>query len=130
MILVGGSNVSPAEIEGALEEHPALRCAAVIGLPDDDLGSVPHTIVQADGDVDEAALLAHLRDRLASYKVPRTSSSSPSRCATPPARSAGPPPRRPPPRPSLRRGRKHSMIARCRPRARWARSVRLSSDPL
>ncbi|GAB3972731.1 AMP-binding protein [Actinoallomurus acanthiterrae] len=72
MILVGGSNVYPAEIEGVLEEHAAVRSAAVIGLPDDDLGSAPHAIVQADGDVDEAALLAHLHDRLAGYKVPRT----------------------------------------------------------
>ncbi|MCO5999428.1 AMP-binding protein [Actinoallomurus rhizosphaericola] len=72
MILVGGSNVYPAEIEGVLEEHPAVRSAAVIGLPDEDLGSVPHAIVQADADVDEAALLAHLRERLAAYKLPRT----------------------------------------------------------
>ncbi|MEV5750614.1 AMP-binding protein [Actinoallomurus sp. NPDC052308] len=72
MILVGGSNVYPAEVEGALEEHPDVRTAAVIGLPDDDLGSVPHAIVQADPGVDETALLAHLRERLAAYKLPRT----------------------------------------------------------
>jgi bile acid-coenzyme A ligase len=72
MILVGGSNVYPAEIEGALEEHPAVHSAAVIGLPDDDLGSAPHAIVQADTDVGEAALLAHLRGRLTAYKLPRS----------------------------------------------------------
>ncbi|MCW2912035.1 MAG: acid--CoA ligase [Actinomycetia bacterium] len=72
MILVGGSNVYPAEIEGALEEHPAVRSAAVIGLPDEDLGSVPHAIVQTDSDLDEADLRAHLRQRLAGYKLPRT----------------------------------------------------------
>ncbi|MGI8330505.1 AMP-binding protein [Actinomadura scrupuli] len=72
MILVGGSNVYPAEIEGALEEHPAIGSAAVIGLPDDDLGSVPHAIIQIRGPVSDTELLAHLRERLAGYKLPRT----------------------------------------------------------
>ena len=48
MILVGGSNVYPAEVEAALDEHPRVRSSAVIGLPDDDLGSRPHAIVQTD----------------------------------------------------------------------------------
>ena len=47
MILVGGSNVYPAEIEAALEEHPQVQSVAVIGLPDDDLGNRIHAIVQA-----------------------------------------------------------------------------------
>ena len=72
MILVGGSNVYPAEIEGALEEHPAVACAAVIGLPDEDLGSVPHAIVQVSRTTDETELQAHLKERLAAYKLPRT----------------------------------------------------------
>jgi bile acid-coenzyme A ligase len=72
MILVGGSNVYPAEVEGALEEHPAVRSAAVIGLPDDDLGQVPHAIVQPYTAVREADLLAHLKERLVPYKLPRT----------------------------------------------------------
>ena len=41
MILVGGSNVYPAEVEAALDEHPRVRTSAVVGLPDDDLGSRP-----------------------------------------------------------------------------------------
>ena len=50
MILVGGANVYPAEVEAALEQHPRVRSSAVIGLPDDDLGQSIHAIVEADGD--------------------------------------------------------------------------------
>jgi len=71
MILVGGANVYPAEIEAALEEHPSVVSAAVVAKPDDDLGSVPHAFVFAE-DVTDAALLDHLRGRLASYKLPRS----------------------------------------------------------
>jgi bile acid-coenzyme A ligase len=72
MILVGGANVYPAEVEAALEEHPSVRGSCVIGLPDDDLGNVVHAIVQVDGEVGDAELLAHLRVRLAPYKLPRS----------------------------------------------------------
>lgn len=72
MILVGGSNVYPAEIEAALEEHPAVQSVAVIGLPDDDLGNRVHAIVQAKGQVSEDDLRAHLKDQLVSYKQPRS----------------------------------------------------------
>ncbi|SOC49666.1 bile acid-coenzyme A ligase [Blastococcus aggregatus] len=75
MILVGGSNVYPAEVEAALDEHPQVASSAVIGLPDDDLGQVVHAIVQpAPGldaiDLDD--LRRHLADRLVRYKQPRT----------------------------------------------------------
>ena len=72
MILVGGSNVYPAEIEAALEEHPAVQSVAVIGLPDDDFGAAIHAIVQAQGAVTPQDLKAHLADRLVSYKQPRS----------------------------------------------------------
>lgn len=72
MILVGGSNVYPAEIEAALEEHPAVQSCAVIGLPDDDLGSRIHAIVKAQGNVTAEDLKAHLKDRLVGYKQPRS----------------------------------------------------------
>ena len=72
MILVGGANVYPAEVEAALEEHPRVRGSCVIGLPDEDLGNVVHAIVQVDGEVGDAELLTHLRDRLAPYKLPRS----------------------------------------------------------
>jgi bile acid-coenzyme A ligase len=72
MILVRGANVYPAEVEAALEEHPSVRGSCVIGLPDDDLGQVVHAIIQADGEVGDAELLAHLRAGLAPYKLPRS----------------------------------------------------------
>jgi bile acid-coenzyme A ligase len=74
MILAGGANIYPAEIEAALDEHPRVRSCAVIGLPDDDLGNLVHAIVQTDDgtpiDLDE--LRAHLAERLVRYKIPRT----------------------------------------------------------
>ena len=71
MFTVGGRNVYPAEIEGALCAHPDVLSCLVVGVPDDDLGQVPYAIVQADG-LDEAAVVAFLADRIAGYKVPRT----------------------------------------------------------
>ena len=73
MVLTGGTNVYPAEVEAALQEHPSVRSCAVIGLPDDDLGQRVHAIVEADPDeVGEQELLAFLGERLVRYKVPRT----------------------------------------------------------
>ncbi|HMC80986.1 MAG TPA: AMP-binding protein, partial [Acidimicrobiia bacterium] len=72
MILVGGANVYPGEIEAALDEHPAVRSSCVIGLPHEDLGSVPHALVELAEPVDDAELLDHLRARLAPYKLPRS----------------------------------------------------------
>ncbi|MCU1594184.1 MAG: acid--CoA ligase [Frankiales bacterium] len=71
MILVGGSNVYPAEIEGALLEHPQVRGAVVIGMPHPDLGQVPHGLVELDADVSDDDLRAFLAERLVSYKIPR-----------------------------------------------------------
>ncbi len=74
MILAGGANIYPAEIEAALDEHPRVRSCAVIGLPDDDLGNVVHAIVQTDdgSPIDLDDLRAHLAERLVRYKIPRT----------------------------------------------------------
>jgi bile acid-coenzyme A ligase len=71
MILVGGATVYPAEIEAALDEHPAVRSCFVIGLPDEDLGNIPHAIVELTQPVSDEDLMAHLRLRLAPYKLPR-----------------------------------------------------------
>ena len=71
MILCGGRNVFPAEVEAAIEAHPLVRSSAVIGLPDEDLGNAVHAIVEADG-VTAAELEAHVREHLVSYKVPRS----------------------------------------------------------
>jgi bile acid-coenzyme A ligase len=70
MILVGGSNVYPAEIEAALDAHPAVRSSAVIGLPDEDLGQRLHALVDAPAGVSEEELRAHLAERLVAYKIP------------------------------------------------------------
>jgi bile acid-coenzyme A ligase len=73
MILVGGSNVYPAEIESALGEHPAVRSCAVIGLPDEDRGNRIHAIVEADPSAVSAdQLIAFTAERLVAYKRPRT----------------------------------------------------------
>jgi bile acid-coenzyme A ligase len=71
MILVGGANVYPAEIEAALDEHPSVQSSCVIGLPDEDLGNVPYAIVELSGPVSDQELMAHLRQRLAPFKLPR-----------------------------------------------------------
>jgi len=71
MFTVGGRNVYPAEIESALSAHPKVLSCLVVGVPDADLGQVPHAIVQADG-LDEAAVTSFLAERISSYKVPHT----------------------------------------------------------
>jgi bile acid-coenzyme A ligase len=72
LIIVGGSNVYPAEVEGAVESHPYVLSCAVIGLPDEDLGARVHAIVQTSSPVTSEELQAHVRDRLLGYKVPRS----------------------------------------------------------
>jgi bile acid-coenzyme A ligase len=73
MILTGGANVYPAEVEAALQEHPQVRSVAVIGLPDEDRGNIVHAIVEADPlAVPPEDLLAFVADRVARYKVPRS----------------------------------------------------------
>ncbi len=74
MILVGGANVYPAEVEGAIGSHPEVLSAAVIGLPDDDRGNRVHAIVQRlpGSGLDEGALLRFLAERLVTYKLPRS----------------------------------------------------------
>jgi len=72
MILSGGRNIYPAEVEAALDEHPAVRSSCVIGLPHEDLGSQVHAIVELAHEVDDEDLRAHVAERLVGYKVPRT----------------------------------------------------------
>ncbi|MGE0140128.1 MAG: AMP-binding protein, partial [Ilumatobacteraceae bacterium] len=72
MILSGGANIYPAEVEAALQEHPLIESCVVIGLPDDDRGNVVHAIIEGDpAAIDEAELRVFLAERLVSYKVPR-----------------------------------------------------------
>ena len=75
LIVRGGSKISPVEVERVLMAHPAVRDAAVIGVPDPDLGQRVAGFVQvADGAqrVDLSEILAFATERLAEYKVPET----------------------------------------------------------
>jgi bile acid-coenzyme A ligase len=72
LILRGGANIYPAEVEAAIDAHPAVRSCAVVGLPDDDLGQRIHAIVDAPDGVDEAELRVHMAEHLVSYKCPST----------------------------------------------------------
>lgn len=73
MIVAGGSNIYPAEIEAALLEHPAVIDCAVIGVPDRDLGEQPIAFLELrpDSAVTPEEVLAFLVPRLAKYKHPR-----------------------------------------------------------
>jgi acyl-CoA synthetase (AMP-forming)/AMP-acid ligase II len=73
MIITGGLNVYPREVEIALEAHPAVAEAAVAGVPDERWGErVTAWVVVRDGrGFDEAGLIAHARTRLAGYKCPK-----------------------------------------------------------
>ena len=71
MVISGGENVYPAEIENVLHEHPAVKEAAVVGVPDERWGEACLAFVVRDGDATEDELLEHCRGRLARYKVPK-----------------------------------------------------------
>ena len=73
MLIVGGFNVYPAEVENTLLGHDAIHQVAVIGVPDERMGDVPLAyVVPAPGrSVDPEAILGWARERLANYKVPR-----------------------------------------------------------
>ncbi|MET0304550.1 MAG: AMP-binding protein [Microbacteriaceae bacterium] len=72
MIISGGSNVYPAEVENVLFAHPAVNDVAVIGVPDDEWGEQVKAIVETRNEVTEAELVEFCRDRLAHYKCPKT----------------------------------------------------------
>jgi len=73
MVVVGGFNVYPAEVEHVLADHPGVSEAAVVGVPDDRLGEVVVAFVvpSAATTTTPATLLQWCRDRLANFKVPR-----------------------------------------------------------
>lgn len=73
MIITGGENVHPGEVEQVLAEIPDILEAAVFGTPDERWGRrVCAAIVSRSQDLDEKAVLAYCRSRLAGYKLPRT----------------------------------------------------------
>ena len=71
LIISGGFNIYPREIEELLLEQPGVREATVVGRPDATRGEVPVAYLVCDESLDHAALEAHLRTQLASFKIPR-----------------------------------------------------------
>jgi acyl-CoA synthetase (AMP-forming)/AMP-acid ligase II len=74
MIVSGGENVYPAEVESALYGHPAIADVAVIGVPDERWGEAVKAIMvlKPDQQASEAEILAHARKRIAGYKLPKS----------------------------------------------------------
>ena len=73
LIITGGVNIYPAEIESVLAEHPEVVDSAVFGLPDEKMGQRVHALVELrPGSTQrEESLLAFMRERLAPFKLPR-----------------------------------------------------------
>lgn len=71
MIVSGGENIYPAEVENVLHDHPAVRDCAVIGVPDDRWGEAVRAIVVRSGPVQADELIGFARARLAGYKLPK-----------------------------------------------------------
>jgi fatty-acyl-CoA synthase len=73
VIISGGENISSVEVEGALLRHPAVQEAAIVGLPHEKWGEVPHAFVvlRAGATATEEEMIAFARDRLAHFKAPR-----------------------------------------------------------
>jgi len=77
MIIAGGINIYPAEIEGCMHEHPQVADVAVFGIPDDDMGEQIKAVVQplpgvAGDEALRASIMEHVRTRLGKYKWPRS----------------------------------------------------------
>ncbi|MCE6996281.1 long-chain fatty acid--CoA ligase [Saccharothrix sp. S26] len=75
VIISGGENIYPAEVESALHEHPAIAECTVIGVPDARWGEVGRAVVTVKPGAEEPSapdVLAFLRDRLAGYKIPKS----------------------------------------------------------
>jgi len=69
VIIRGGANIYPAEVEAVLLSHPDVEDAAVVGVPSKEMGE--EIIAFATGAADAGTLDAYVRDRIASYKVPK-----------------------------------------------------------
>ena len=74
MIISGGMNIYPAEIEAALERHERVLEVAVFGIPSDEWGESVHACVvkRPESELDAQSLVAFAREKLAGYKVPRS----------------------------------------------------------
>ena len=72
MIITGGANVYPAEVEATLHRHPAVADVAVVGVPDEEFGESVLAIVELGSPADAGDLIAFCREHLAHYKCPRS----------------------------------------------------------
>ena len=90
IIISGGFNIHPSEVETALASHPAVEDCTVFGVPDDRWGEAPVAYVVRSADVSQDDLIAHCTHRLARYKRPREIVFAPPSPAPPPARSKNP----------------------------------------
>jgi len=75
MIISGGMNIYPAEVESALEQHPGIFDVAVFGIPSEEWGESVHAVVvraPAHESLTEADVIAFARDHVAGYKIPRS----------------------------------------------------------
>ncbi|WP_236007484.1 AMP-binding protein [Nakamurella leprariae] len=72
MVVSGGANIYPAEVENALDQHPKVLSSVVVGLPDGDLVQRVHALVQAEAGTTAEELLDFLATRLVRYKIPRS----------------------------------------------------------
>jgi bile acid-coenzyme A ligase len=72
MIVSGGANIYPAEVENAIDQHPGVLSSVAVGLPDDDLVHRVHAIVQAEPGTTVQEILDFLADKLVRYKIPRS----------------------------------------------------------
>jgi acyl-CoA synthetase (AMP-forming)/AMP-acid ligase II len=72
MIIRGGENIYPIEIEAVMSGHPSIREVAVVGVPDDHWGEIvrAHIVLEAGASLDEEEVRAFCRERLGGYKVP------------------------------------------------------------
>jgi len=71
LILSGGFNIYPREVEEVLASFPGVREAAVVGRPHPEWGEVPVAFLAVDSEVDEAGLIAFCKGQMAGFKVPR-----------------------------------------------------------
>jgi fatty-acyl-CoA synthase/long-chain acyl-CoA synthetase len=75
MIISGGMNIYPAEVEAVLEQHPGIFDAAVFGIPSDEWGEAVHAVVvraPSAADLSAEEVTAYAREHLAGYKIPRS----------------------------------------------------------
>jgi acyl-CoA synthetase (AMP-forming)/AMP-acid ligase II len=72
MIVSGGENIYPAEVENVLHEHSGVRDCAVIGVPDARWGEAVKAIIVKRAEVTAEELIAFARERIAGFKVPKS----------------------------------------------------------